>query len=263
MQSPIRTGALFVCMALGWLSASGAAQGKRSCEDIETFMRNATLTISRGDSGLMDDGTVQHRVFVHTKNESYRDQQNRDTWKANVAAYELAKILQINIIPPYVEIRHAGTSASVAWGLDDVMMDVGQLKQRNVPPPDSEGWNRQMYLIQVFDELVYIGGRAPTDTLITRNWQAWIIGPSQAFRPTASLQNPQNLVHCDRKLLARMRTLDKDVLTIKLGNWLTKEEIEALRARAAKIVEFFDREIAAKGEAAVLFDLDRSGVCAF
>jgi hypothetical protein len=57
-----------------------------------------------------------------------------------------------------------------------------------------------------------------------------------------------------------MRTLDKDVLVGKLGSWLTREEIEALHARAGAIVEFFDREVAAKGEAAVLFDLDRSGV---
>src|SRR5262252_6456413 len=259
MQSPIRAGVLFACMALGWLSASGAAQGKRSCEDIETFMRNAKLTISRGESALMDNGTLQHRVFVHTENESYRDQENRDTWKANVAAYELAKILQINIIPPYVEIAVNGTSASVSWGLDDVMMDVVQLKQRNIQPPDLEAWNRQMDVVQVFDELVY-GGRAPSDLLITRDWQAWVIGPSQGFRPNPNIRNPANLVKCDRKLLARMRTLDKDVLTIKLGNWLTKEEIEALRARATKIVGFFDREIATKGEAAVLFDLDRSGV---
>ena len=63
----------------------------------------------------------------------------------------------------------------------------------------------------------------------------------------------------DRKLLARMRTLEQATLATKLGNWLTKEEIEALYARKTLIVAFFDREIASKGEAAVLFDLDRSG----
>jgi hypothetical protein len=61
-----------------------------------------------------------------------------------------------------------------------------------------------------------------------------------------------------------MRGLDKAVLIKKLGSWLTEEEIEALNARAARIVAFFDGEVAAKGEAAVLFDLDRSGIaCAF
>ena len=36
-------------------------------------------------------------------------------------------------------------------------------------------------------------------------------------------------------------------------------EIDGLLARRDKIVAFFDKEIAAKGEAAVLFDLPRSG----
>ena len=249
---------LAACLALNLSLEPGSAQAKRSCSEIEAFMRNARTNILRGESALMDDGTTQHRVFVHTNDESRALFQNRDTWKANVAAYELAKILEINIMPPYVEAKVNGKPASVSWGLDDVIMNEVQRNERNVQPPDPEAWNKQMDVVRVFDELVY-DGRAPSDLLITRNWQLWIIGPSQAFRPNKTIQNPGNLVKCDRKLLTKMRTLDKDVLMIKLGNWLTKEEIEALHARAAQIVGFFDREVAAKGEAAVLFDLDRSG----
>ena len=116
-----------------------------------------------------------------------------------------------------------------------------------------------MYVVRVFDEFIY-DGRAPSDLLITSDWQLWIIAPSQGFRPNNAIQNPENLLKSDRKLLARMRTLDKAVLISKLGSWLTKEEIEALHARKETIVEFFDRQVAARGEAAVLFDLDRSGV---
>jgi hypothetical protein len=59
-------------------------------------------------------------------------------------------------------------------------------------------------------------------------------------------------------LLAKLRTLDKDVLKEKLSRWLTKPEIEALAARAGKIVDFFDKEAAARGEGAVLYDFPRS-----
>lgn len=244
-----------------------SAQAKRSCQRIEDFMRSAKMRVPEaelvGESALVDDGTIQHEVFVHTKDESYRDYENRDTWKANVAAYELAKILQVNIMPPYVEIKVNGRPASVAWGLDDVLMDEAERSRRHVQPPDLEAFNKQMYVIRVFDELLH-QDRFPGDLLITRDWQLWIIGPSQGFRPNKTLLNPGNLVKCDRKLLAKMRTLDKAGLMGKLGNWLTKEEIEALHARAARIVEFFDREIAAKGEGAMLFDWDRSGIpCAF
>jgi hypothetical protein len=43
-----------------------------------------------------------------------------------------------------------------------------------------------------------------------------------------------------------------------LGRWLTKGEVEGLMARRDVIVQFFDKEVAAKGEAAVLYDLPRS-----
>ena len=43
-----------------------------------------------------------------------------------------------------------------------------------------------------------------------------------------------------------------------LGRWLTKNEIEGLVARRDLIVQFFDKEVAAKGEGAVLYDLPRS-----
>jgi hypothetical protein len=42
-------------------------------------------------------------------------------------------------------------------------------------------------------------------------------------------------------------------------NYIRKLELDGLMARRDKIVAFFDKEIAAKGEAAVLFDSPRSG----
>ena len=113
---------LVAYLALNLSLEPGSAQAKRSCSEIEAFMRNARTNILRGESALMDDGTTQHSVFVHTNDESRALFQNRDTWKANVAAYELAKILEVNIMPPYVEAKVNGKPASVSWGLDDVII---------------------------------------------------------------------------------------------------------------------------------------------
>lgn len=85
---------------------------------------------------------------------------------------------------------------------------------------------------------------------------------SRAFRTQETLLKPQNLVRCDRKLLARMRALDQNALQSKLKPYLTDTEIAALLVRREKIVKLFDEQIARNGEAAVLFDLPRSGqVC--
>ena len=37
----------------------------------------------------------------------------RDSWKYNVAGYELAKILELNMVPPYVERKLGGQQASL------------------------------------------------------------------------------------------------------------------------------------------------------
>ena len=246
-------------LIISLVAAPALAPAKRSCAEIEAFMRKANVKVLSGVQAMMDDGTMQHRAFLHSDDEAYRtDQKFRDTWKANVAAYELAKILEINVIPPYVELQVNGKPNSVSWGLDDVIMDDVQRIQRNAQPPDLEAFNKQMYVVHVVDELIY-GGRAPSDLLITKDWQLWMIGPSLGFMPYKTLKSPGSLVMSDRKLLAKMRTLDRATLTSKLGRWLTPDEIDALYARAGLIVAFFDREIASKGEAAVLFDLDRSG----
>jgi hypothetical protein len=49
--------------------------------------------------------------------------------------------------------------------------------------------------------------------------------------------------------------LNKQVLSQRLGKFLTSEQLEALETRRARIVTHFDEKIAKKGEGAVLYDL--------
>ena len=81
----------------------------------------------------------------------------------------------------------------------------------------------------------------------------------RAKRAHKTLLNSKNLVQCDRKLLAKLRELNKPLLQQRLKPYINDMEIDGLLARRDKIVAFFDKEIAAKGEAAVLFELPRSG----
>ena len=121
-----------------------------------------------------------------------------------------------------------------------------------------DSWNKQMYAVRVWHELTYDTDPNLTNLLITKDWQLWIIDFTRAFRLFKDVRERKNLVQCDRRLLAKLRTLDKDQLKEKLSRWLTKSEIDALAARAVKITEFFDKEVAAKGEGAVLYDFPRT-----
>ncbi len=181
----------------------------------------------------------------------------RDSWKYNVADYEVAKILGLNMLPSYVERKVGGKTGSLSWWVDDAMMEVDRFKKK-MEPPDMGSWNKQMYAVRVFHELIYDTDPNLTNILISKDWQIWIIDCSRAFRVNKTIREPKNLVQCDRKLLAKLRTLDKGVLRDRVSSWLTNAEIDGVVSRAAKIVQLFDKEVTAKGESSVLYDFPRS-----
>jgi hypothetical protein len=138
------------------------------------------------------------------------------------------------------------------------MMEKDRLS-RKLQPPDLESWNRQMYTARVFGQLISNSDANLTNFLITSDWQLWMIDFTRAFRAGKDIPNSKDLVQCDRKLLAKLRELNKPLLQQRLKSYINNMEMDALLARRDKIVAFFDQEIAAKGEAIVLFDLPRSG----
>jgi len=221
-----------------------------------TLPRRATLTYK----GITHDAAVQ---TIDISRSSYQTAQStelnfKDSWKFNVAGYELAKILELNMVPPYVERSVGGQMASVSWWVDDSMMEADR-HHRKLSVPEVGSWNSQMYAVRVWHQLIYDTDPNLTNLLITKDWQLWIIDFTRAFRLQKDLRDPKDLVKCDRRLLAKLRTLDQDVLLRqRLSRWLTNAEINALAARAARIVEFFDKEVADKGQSAVVYDFPRT-----
>ncbi len=244
-----------------------------TCAQMEEFLRLGKIgqqkSIPKGVTlptrAMLEYNGVEHDAAVQTVNiakPSFQTSKGtelnfKDYWGYNVAGYELAKILELNMLPPYVERKVGGQPASLSWWVNDSMMEIDR-KNRNMEPPDLDSWNKQMYAVRVWHQLIFDTDPNLTNILIAKDWQIWIIDCTRAFRINKTLRDPKDLVQCDRKLLAKLRTLDKDMLKEKLSRWLTKTEIEALAARSAKIVEFFDKETAAKGEGAVLYDFPRT-----
>jgi hypothetical protein len=224
--------------------------------------KNLSTGITNSQRATLDDGKLKHDVHIQTVDiskpsfETVRGTELnfRDCYKYNIAAYELDKLLDLNMVPVSVE-RKVGNTAAVTWWVDDVLMTELDRKKKKSEPPDLNSWNQQMYVCRVFDQLIYNTDRNLGNLVITKDWKVWMIDHTRAFRTMKSLAGPQNLVQCDRKLLAKLRELNKEVLTKGLSRYLNSLEIEGLLARRDKIVNFFDDQIAKKGETAVLFDL--------
>lgn len=210
----------------------------------------------------LDDGTRKHDALVEAADGS--SPTNRD-YRLNLAAYELDKILGLNLVPPSVERVMRGWPASVIWFVDNVAMDELGRRKKGIEPPDLESWNRQMHAVRVFDELISNTYRDTTpalylntvwdNLLITGDWTIWIVDHTGAFRTRRELLDPESLTRCPRHVLSQLRAIDRDRLQRSLGKYLSAQQLDALDVRRALLVRHFDAQIAEKGEAAVLYDL--------
>jgi hypothetical protein len=252
--------------------AKAAVPTSLSRPEMEQFLLTAKVIerkelgmgVTNSQRAVLDDGKLRHNAHIQTvdiSKTSYQTAQGtemnfRDCYKFNMAAYELDKLLELNMVPVSVE-RKVASMAAVTWWVDDTLMTELDRKKKKMEPPDQHYWNQQMYVCRVFDQLIYNTDRNLGNLVITKDWNIWMIDHTRAFRMMKDLKSPKDLVQCDRKLLGKLRELNKEVLTKQLGHYLSSMQIEGLLARRDKIVKFFDEQVAQKGEAAVLYDLER------
>jgi len=260
---------VFVCLAA--VGSAVIAQEPNLTEDqIREFLLKAKVVGSRQSSKgvtspwrlTLSDGNLTHDAsfqpvdqitpFLRLEN-GVTEINFRDSYHHNIAAFELAKLLGLdNMMPVYVERAWGGHRGSLSWWLP-VQMDEAERQQRKVRPPDMNAWNAQADRMWVFSELVYDTDRNQTNVLIGKDWKLWMIDFSRAFRPHHKLFNPAHLARCDRHLLEKLRQLDEAAVRERTAPHINKTQVQAVMARRDLIVSFFEKKIAEKGEADVLY----------
>jgi hypothetical protein len=223
--------------------------------------RDAKKGVTNTKRLTLSDGTLMHDASFQAIDEHKANMQFAtgtelnfvDSYKNNIAAYELAELLGIeDMIPVYVERKWQGQVGSLSWWLPVKMDEVERHRQKRTAP-DADAWNSQMYKIRVFDQLVADTDINLTNLLIGEDWKIWRIDFTRAFRLNKELKSPEDLVRCDRQLLEKLKSLDGNQLTEKLRVYLNKEQLKAVMARRDKIVAVFQNLIAGKGERYVLY----------
>jgi hypothetical protein len=222
------------------LAAKTAAKGV-------TNTKRATLT----NGSMTHDASIQRideQLSRFEGSDGNVEVNFRDTYKFNIAAYRLGKMLGLQgMIPPSIERKYEGTDGAFTWWVEDVAMDEAQRQKKKIQPPDKESFNRQYVIMQVFDNLIYNTDRNQTNILFDKEWRLWMIDHTRAFRTRKEVMNPKTLKTCDRVLLAKMKELTFEKMKPELTRYLHDDQIRAILARRDKIVEFYD----AKGDSAL------------
>lgn len=209
-------------------------------------------------------GAYEHDAQVQTHDE-YRSRFQtgagteldfRDTWRNNVAAYRLDRLLGLGFVPVAVVREYRREPAAWSWWVDDVLMSDRERHDQKVTPANPLAWICQKDVVRVFDQLIYNFDRTLENLLIDEQWQIWMIDHTRAFKVFEDLRNEKDLpARCERRLLAGLRGLDRPVLEKTMEGLLNEKQIESLLARRDTIVRFYDDAIAARGESAVLYEL--------
>ena len=177
----------------------------------------------------------------------------RDSWKHEVAAYELDKLLGLNLVPPTVERRIDGRVGSLQLWVEEAMTEEDRGK-RKLQPPHLPRWNNQLHNVRLFHQLTYnTDFQNIRNLLVDAAFRAYAIDNSRAFRVQKELMEPDDLQCFSRSVLEKLKTLDAPLLQEKLGAWLGKMQLEGLLARRDAILALVEKRIKQKGEGVVLF----------
>ena len=94
---------------------------------------------------------------------------------------------------------------------------------------------------KVWDELVINIDRNLGNLLITKDWQLVLIDHTRCFTAYPKIRNTENLTRVSRKMLAKMKELNKENVSAAVGDMLTTAEIDAMLQRRDKIIAFFEK----------------------
>ena len=218
-----------------------------------TRSRKATLEMNGvTESGLFKIIDEKPMVGITTLEDGKLDAEFQDSWKTEVAAYELDKLIGLGMVPATVERRLDNKVGSLQFWVTSIMNEKKR-QAGNVRPPDVQAWNDQMNKLWVWDNLIFNVDRNLDNILITEQWAMIAIDHSRTFRPYAKLQNPKLLVRFSRSLLAKMEELKEPELKARLGKYLSSYQIQGVLKRRDLIVATAKKLAAEKGEAAVYY----------
>jgi hypothetical protein len=263
--------------AFVWLPCSLAAQQDEpfglplSGEAAETFLRTAQVVdkkalsvgITHSDRYTLTDGTRTARALWKTIDESKPGITNfqgggfvvdfADSWKHEVASYELDKLVGTELVPPTVERTFDRTTGSLQMWVESAMTEADR-KERRISPPDIEAWNRQMYGVRLLHQLTFnTDAKNIRNVLFDPTFRVYAVDFSRAFAIYSDLRSEKELVRFSRQALDRLRALDRPTLDQKLGRWLSGRQIAAMLTRRDKILTLVERLVAQKGEEAVIY----------
>jgi hypothetical protein len=153
-----------------------------------------------------------------------------ESYKSEIAAYELDKLLKLDMVPPTVERQLEGNSGSAQLWVEHVS-DM----RTDESPGDARraDWDTQLARMQMFDDLIGNRERNRGNMLRDPSWNLVLIDHSRAFGTDTELSN--KLTRIDKDLWARIESLTPAQLDMTLRAWVSEDGRKAIVERRNKL----------------------------
>ena len=228
-------------------------------EKLEHFLRKAKITerekIGKGITNpekvtLEMDGIVMNAIYKKVD-------KKHDSWRNEVAAYELDKLLGLGMVPPTVKRSTRGRKGCLQlWVTGTVMNEYEETF------PDMDAWHQQVSVMWLFDDLIANIDRHLNNAMISPDHRLMLIDNSKTFRVQKTLLNDLNGAgtgtharfwgeeydaarqrwdtHYPRELIERLRTISKDDLKKALKKFVWGRNRGLVSDRLELILERID-----------------------
>ncbi len=188
-------------------------------------------------------------------------------WQYEIAAYEMDKLLGLNMIPPTVERKFEGKKGSLQlWAEHEFSLLEIMRKKIPLPSKDPEltRFNKSKYLARAFDSLIGNEDRTQENIFYTEDWRMILIDHSRSFRSAKKfikrlmygqdgIKENQPFRQLPRAFVRRVKALDFKNIKNAVGPYLQDKEIKAILSRKKLLLTEIEEMIKEKGENKVLY----------
>jgi len=169
-----------------------------------------------------------------------------ESYKSEIAAYELDKLLNLRMIPPAVERQINGEiGAAVMW-----VEGPRSVKQMGGKVPSGPVWGKALRKMLLFDNLIGNPDRNAGNIMVGPPGELILIDHSRAFVTGRDL--PNKVERVDAELWEAVMALTRDDLARVLRPWIEDAAIDAIVTRRTRMAAEVEKLVAKKGRALVI-----------